>query len=138
MNIDSKIDYRETRQRHKIFEILCSTKSHPTADWIYERVKKEFPKLSLGTVYRNLKILKEQSKIQELPFGDTYDRFDGNALPHPHFVCRKCGAVCDIELDLPPISEASFKKYKIEGYSVTYYGVCEKCLTSPTLKHWRA
>lgn len=130
MNIDKEISFRETAQRQKILSVLCSTKSHPTADWIYERVKKEFPKLSLGTVYRNLKILKEQGRIQELPFGDTFDRFDGNSSQHPHFVCKVCGSVYDIEMDSPlnPAKLAEKKSgFKIDNFSITFYGRCKKC-----------
>ncbi|PIR16683.1 MAG: transcriptional repressor [Deltaproteobacteria bacterium CG11_big_fil_rev_8_21_14_0_20_49_13] len=123
-------EYRETAQRQVILDILCSTKSHPTVDWIYEKAKKDFPKLSLGTVYRNLKILKEQGKIQELPFGDTYDHFDGNALPHPHFVCKKCGSVVDLRMAQPDslMKIAEDKSgFDIESYSMTFYGLCDKC-----------
>lgn len=116
-------------------EILCSTRSHPTADWIYNAAKKAFPKLSLGTVYRNLRILKEQGKIQELPFGDTYDHFDGDPLPHPHFVCKKCGSVHDLHLGQPgslmKIAEDE-SGFKIDSYSITFYGSCLECKTGDT------
>lgn len=119
---------RETSQRKKILEILCSTKSHPTADWIYERAKREFPRLSLGTVYRNLKILKQQCRIQELPFGDTFDRFDGNAIPHPHFVCKKCCSVYDIEMEQPS-QDLTIKEegFQVDECKITLYGICVKC-----------
>ena len=61
--------HRNSRQRQRILEILKETKSHPTADWVYKKLKEEIPELSLGTVYRNLNVLKEQGNIEKLPFG---------------------------------------------------------------------
>ena len=130
MNTNSETLFRETAQRQKILEILCSTKSHPTADWIYERAKKEFPKLSLGTVYRNLKILKKQGRLRELPFGDTFDRFDADTSPHAHFVCRRCNAVYDLEIKQPrnlARKAAIGSGFNIDGCTITFYGACKKC-----------
>lgn len=61
--------YRTSRQRQRILEILKRAKSHPTADWVYKKLKKEIPELSLGTVYRNLNVLIEQGHIEKIPFG---------------------------------------------------------------------
>ena len=69
---------RKTKQRELILKTLRSTDTHPTADWIYEQVKKEMPNISLGTVYRNLGILKESGEILELNYGSKYSRYDGN------------------------------------------------------------
>jgi Fe2+ or Zn2+ uptake regulation protein len=88
---------RKTRQRDLILKTLRGTKSHPTADWIYEKVKKEIPNISLGTVYRNLSTLKEMGEILELNYGSKYSRFDGNPQNHYHFVCTECGRVFDVE-----------------------------------------
>lgn len=121
--------YRETRQRKKILAVLCSTKTHPTADWVYEQVKKDFPHLSLGTVYRNLRILRDQGRILELPFGDTFDRFDGRTGPHPHFVCRKCHGVLDVGEGLPTLNIETLDKMKckVEEVRISFYGLCPKC-----------
>lgn len=111
-------------------EALRSTKSHPTADWIYGKIKGTFPNLSLGTIYRNLRILKAQGQIQELAFGSTFDRFDGNVLPHPHFICRKCGRVYDINI---PYDKELNKKAKIasncmiDSHSIEFHGKCNNC-----------
>ena len=82
MNTGGEKQYRKSKQRQKILGLLKATKSHPTASWIYEKLKHEFPSLSLGNVYRNLSILVEQGCIQELKFGSTFDRYDGNVNPH--------------------------------------------------------
>lgn len=69
---------RTSPQRERILELLKHTDIHPTVDWVYSKLKKEFPKLSLGTVYRNLRILVEQGLVQRIPSGSTFDRYDGN------------------------------------------------------------
>ncbi|WP_459838163.1 Fur family transcriptional regulator [Halanaerobaculum tunisiense] len=91
---------RMTKQRKKILEVLKGTTCHPTADWIYKEVKKEIPNISLGTIYRNLNVLQEMGKIQELNYGSDYSRFDGNPENHYHFTCLECGAVLDVELEV--------------------------------------
>ena len=122
---------RKTRQRQRILEILRGTKSHPTADWIYSQVKPEFPKLSLGTVYRNLKLLREQGEIIELDFGSTFSRFDGRTDNHYHFICRKCGKVFDVDM---PVEDNLDKKaakctrFKVEDHRLIFYGPCKHCL----------
>lgn len=130
MIIDNKKSYRKTEQRKRILEILCSTTSHPTADWIYEQVKRDFPKLSLGTVYRNLRILKAQGLLQELPFGNTFDRFDGNINEHPHFLCKECGAVIDVILksngDFSNLLQ-DIKNFKVEECRIVFSGLCDRC-----------
>ena len=88
---------RKTKQRDLILKVLRSTDTHPTADWIYEQVKKEMPNISLGTVYRNLGKLAELGEITELKFGSKYSRFDGNPDNHYHFVCTECEKVIDVK-----------------------------------------
>jgi len=79
----NKDQYRNSKQRQKILDLLVISKSHPTADWIYRKLKKRFRNLSLGTVYRNLRILKETGQIWELNFGTGLSRFD--AVVHSHY-----------------------------------------------------
>lgn len=129
--MNNETTYRKTRQRELILEVLRSTTAHPTADWVYAQVKEKIPSLSLGTVYRNLKILKDQGEIIELPFGATFDRFDGNALPHHHFICRVCGKVYD--LDVAGSEDIAEKirgntEHKVNDISITLTGSCENCL----------
>ncbi len=121
---------RTSRQRERILEVLKGTDTHPTADWVYHEVKKDFPSLSLGTVYRNLKILKEQGVVEELRCGSTFDRYDGNVVPHYHFVCRRCGRIWDLGapykngLDKAIGSSAPFA---VEGHRLEFFGVCDEC-----------
>ena len=124
------MEYRKSQQRERILEILKETKSHPTADWIYMKLKEEIPELSLGTVYRNLKVLMDQGLIQKLPFGSTFDRFEAKIAPHYHLVCEKCGVVEDFEM--PQYSEINVQAekmsaFKISRHRIDFFGLCEKC-----------
>lgn len=121
------IKRRNTYQRQLILEILKSTTSHPTADWIYEQARKELPNISLGTVYRNLKILKEEGLIIELTDGKQ-SRFDARIDDHYHFKCEKCGAIYDIEpKDIQIKHSLEVKGFLIDTVDVNITGVCSKC-----------
>lgn len=123
-----------SRQREAILAYLHSTKEHPTAEMVYTSIKQENPKLSLGTVYRNLNILAVSGEIQRLSCGDGTDHFDATTTPHSHFVCKGCGRVMD--LDMPWISLmndkflSEIKDFDGEIYShqLFFYGLCKKCL----------
>ena len=124
------VQTRRTRQRKLILETLRSTRSHPTADWIYERVRKRLPSISLGTVYRNLRFLKEAGEIMELDYGSTFSRFDGNPKEHYHFVCRNCGNVYDVDF---PVQEhlnsevAQATGHMVDHHRTEFYGICKNC-----------
>lgn len=122
---------RMTRQKKVILDVLRNTTSHPTADWVYENAKKAIPDLSLGTVYRNLKLLKDMGEILELNFGSTYSRFDGNPTPHYHFHCSQCDRIFDI--DVPQNKQLNFDIERSSGFKVfdhrlEFYGICPECL----------
>ena len=124
--------YRRSKQREKILELLGRTEVHPTADWLYHKLKKEFPALSLGTVYRNLNILAEQKRIQKLPFGSTHDRYEVIKRPHYHLVCERCGCVQDFEMPLyTEINEQAqqMSRFNITRHRIDFFGTCEKCQT---------
>ena len=121
---------RKSEQRDRLLEVLRQTRSHPTAKWLFDRVRKQFPKLSLGTVYRNLGILVEQGLVSRLDFGSGFDRFEAATLPHHHLVCESCGRVTD--LDWPVDHSLTRKLQKATGYAATrheirLYGLCGKC-----------
>lgn len=122
---------RNTRQRQLIIAELQATKSHPSAEWIYKRVKAKLPNISLGTVYRNLAVLKDQKLIQELPRVGSQSRYDGNPKPHYHFVCVECGGVEDIETPFMKKLSAEVSKklteHNVQGYFAEFYGLCPQC-----------
>lgn len=121
---------RLTRQRAAILKILRNTRSHPTADRIYEAVRQQIPNISKGTVYRNLKILRETGQISELNLSGTVSRFEGRKDNHYHFRCEKCGQVFD--LDEPVNKELDDKIARNTGFTVSYHqlefrGLCKEC-----------
>jgi Fur family peroxide stress response transcriptional regulator len=124
-------EYRYSKQRERILEILKSTDRHPTADWIYEILKKEFPNLSLGTVYRNLNILFDMGSIDRIDFGSTFDRFEAKIEKHYHLICECCGSITDIKIPKELKVEEIIKNkvnFKIKTHKVQIYGLCENCM----------
>lgn len=120
-----------SRKREAILQAVCSTTCHPTAEWVYQRLKPEYPDLSLGTVYRNLAQFKEDGVIASIGIVRGQERFDGNTKPHTHFVCWRCGDVIDIPgdfLEVEHIDEAA-KKYRlsVESCDLMLRGLCGKC-----------
>ena len=121
---------RYSRQREAIHNYLLSTTEHPTAEVVYAHIQRDFPNISLGTVYRNLNFLVEHGEALRLDMGDGFDHFDGNVEPHNHFYCRKCGRVIDLVMDpidhINVIANASFDG-TIEGHTIYFYGICKDC-----------
>ena len=121
---------RETRQREAILRILRGTKSHPTADSVYEEVRKEIPNISKGTVYRNLKVLQENGQVSELNLNGTVSRFEAKQESHYHFRCERCGRVFDV--DEPVHRDLDREVAKRTGLKISYHqlefrGICNDC-----------
>ena len=124
------MNFRNSRQRQRILDVLKGTRSHPAAEWIYMKLKHEIPGLSLGTVYRNLKVLLKQGQINKLMFGSTHDRFDGELSPHYHLVCERCGTIEDLTMPRPlDINKKAeeLSRYRISRHRIKFFGICEKC-----------
>lgn len=122
--------YRLTKQRQKILELLTNTKDHPTAEQIYKKLKPRFGRLSLGTVYRNLRVLKEQGQIWEMDFGSGLSHFDAVVHSHYHFICKNCRRIYDIRI--PAIKELDDKVRTITGFRIyshrlEFFGLCDIC-----------
>ena len=91
-----------SRKREAILTCLHGTTCHPTAEWVYQQLKPQFPDLSLGTVYRNLAAFKAEGVIDSVGVVNGLERYDGNTIPHAHIVCESCGALLDAEtIELP-------------------------------------
>lgn len=121
---------RITKQRQIILDELCSVTSHPTADDLYQMVRKKLPRISLGTVYRNLETLAALGLIQKLEVGGTQKRFDGRPNTHYHVRCSRCGRVDD--LDIPPdlnIEKEASKHtlFTIVRHRLEFTGLCPDC-----------
>ena len=122
--------FKRTKQKEAILGVLQGTTCHPTADWIYTEVRKEIPNISLGTVYRNLRLLRNGGEILELGFSGTFSRFDGRRDNHYHFRCESCGQVFD--LDEPVNKEIDERVAHETGFEISHHrlefrGLCKKC-----------
>lgn len=136
--IDKKL--RMTKQRRVMFEEIKKTRSHPTADKIYDLVKKKIPDISLGTVYRNLDILSKEGLVRKLELAHTQRRYDGNIENHYHVLCTECGRVDDvISMGTDNIEELLGVKsyYQITGHRLKFFGFCPDCKKkSETSRHY--
>ncbi len=121
---------RMTTQRRVILEELLKLKSHPTAGELCQLVRKRLPRISLGTVYRNLEILSREGIIQKLDVGGQEMRFDGDISRHYHLRCLGCGRVADAELPvIDGMEEAMATRtgYTILGHHLEFFGICPAC-----------
>ena len=121
-------------QRASIQEYLLQTHEHPTADTVYLHVKKEFPNISLGTVYRNLNLLADMGEAQKIPTSHGGDRFDGRTDFHYHVICNACGNVSDLELSpehITKINQLADRHFdgQIDSHTMIFNGICSHCLS---------
>lgn len=122
-----------TPQRLAIFNVLCNTVEHPSAETIYNALQSTHPTMSLATIYKTLDTLKKAELIQELNVGEDSFRYDANAASHPHMICHVCHSVSDLHTDkLDDIigmvqSETDFS---IESEKIFFYGTCSNCKTT--------
>jgi Fur family ferric uptake transcriptional regulator len=123
-------EMRLTTQRQIILEELGKVTSHPTANEVYDMVRKRLPRIGLGTVYRNLELMSETGIILKLEVGGTQKRFDATVAPHYHIRCLNCGKVDDIEIPvMADINKAAAdaSKYEVLGHHIEFSGVCSDC-----------
>jgi Fur family transcriptional regulator, ferric uptake regulator len=112
-----------------VYEAVAATKSHPTAEWVHARVRRWIPRVSLGTVYRNLQLLVADGRLRTWTRGRT-TRFDADLAAHDHFSCEACGLLVDLERSRESFS--SEKKLASRGYLVRdrvleFIGLCRSC-----------
>ena len=118
-----------SRQREYIKSCLAATNAHPTANDIYLAVKEEYPKISLGTVYRNLSLLVELGEAKRLTDTNGTDHFDAITRPHAHFVCAACQQIRDFPSILEEAAESFSAGFagEITDYDIYFYGKCPAC-----------
>lgn len=120
---------RYSRQRELIYEAVCGSKEHPTAEMVYQWLKPANPNLSLGTVYRNLNLLAEEGVLIRMPF--PVERYDADLTPHSHFRCKECGRVFDLgfgyDEELDAMAAESAGEFQIERHDLTFTGRCPEC-----------
>ena len=128
-----------SKQRSLIMDIIRNTRSHPTAEWVYQEAKKVMPGIGIATVYRNLNALVEMGVCQRLSSGDGQDRFDGTMEKHFHMKCGCCGGLVDLEPEteekMDCLKQAIYETFpqidgRVELSAVILKGVCEECRAS--------
>ncbi|MBE7083200.1 MAG: transcriptional repressor [Clostridiales bacterium] len=118
---------RYSRQRELITEIIKGRSDHPTADMIYSSAREFEPNISLGTVYRNLKLLTDEREIITLETEDKRLHYDGDTSRHSHFICSKCGKIIDLFKPTKTPDEIEELGLKVIGEKCVYYGQCMDC-----------
>ena len=123
---------RYSRKREAILQALRSTDTHPSAEWVYTKLKPEFPDLSLATVYRNIAEFLEEGTIVSVGTVAGQERYDAETRPHTHFICDTCGAVIDVEskIDTAAIKDTVEKSIgaQIMRHELYFRGKCANCL----------
>ena len=118
-----------SRQREAILNVLRSTDTHPTASWIYEKVREQIPNISLGTVYRNLTELSQSGDILSIDVRDGQEHYDGDNSPHLHLRCRCCNGISDVPMCEDPLSAlAKDNNFTPELSVYVIYGKCKNCV----------
>lgn len=123
---------RLTRPRLMVLDVVRATESHPTAEWVHQMVRRRLPRVSLGTVYRNLRLLVAEGLVNEL--AGPHTRFDGNVSEHHHCTCLECGRITDVE---GPVTEPHSRAlcgrvvaqsgFRVMHHRIEFYGRCLEC-----------
>ena len=120
-----------SKQREDLLNILKNSRSHPTAEELYEKTKEKIPSVSRGTVYRNLKDLVDEGYIIKISMANGADRYDYIHKKHNHIICKSCGTVKDFEYNfaLEDVKQSVIKQTEVSPLldGVIMYGICEKC-----------
>ena len=123
---------KHSRKRDAILDCIRRTKCHPTAEWVHQQLKPEFPDLSLGTVYRNIAMFKEEGVIQSIGVVNGLERYDIVTDPHTHFICTCCGQVLDLDTVVLPgsvLEDVAAAGGAVTSYQLQFTGTCPHCGT---------
>ena len=125
---------KQFRKRNAILACVRCTDIHPSADWVYSQLKSEYPDISLGTVYRNLSLFKQQGLITSLGTVNGIERFDGNTDSHVHYICTGCGKVLDLAgIHVPEEMKGAAARDSggvVHGVQLSFTGMCPDCQKS--------
>jgi Fe2+ or Zn2+ uptake regulation protein len=124
------IGLRRTPQREIVLGLVQSSPDHPTAEWIHQEARQIIPDISLATVYRTLRTLKEKGLIHEFSGGASPSRYDGGQHGHEHVRCVRCGIVEDVSLpEIGNIRERVSERtgYRMASQPLLFHGICEAC-----------
>ena len=126
-----EVNQRFSRKRQAIYDAMLQSLEHPSAEMIYQILKPEYPDLSLGTVYRNIKGMVESGDVICVGHVDGKERYDAHVHPHAHLVCLGCGSVVDIEITEPMARQvetvARENGIEMDLRSLHFAGLCYEC-----------
>ena len=127
-----EVSTKHFRKRDAILNYLRSTTAHPSAEMVFTQLKPEIPDLSMGTVYRNLNLFKQQGMVMSVATVNGVERFDGNTAPHAHFICQNCDAVIDLmDMHVPEslksVAESSCGG-QVTDCQLSFTGLCQSCI----------
>ena len=128
-------EQRFSQQRERIYQAVQSSMEHPSAQMVYDALRPEMPRLSLGTVYRNLHQMAQEGRLRELE--GPVARFDAVLPPHTHIRCVRCGQVADLAVPYDPAldREAGESGWAVNGHDLVVSGLCPACRTEQPLEN---
>ena len=110
--------------------MIKKTSTHPSAHWLYDTLKRQGEAVSLGNVYRNIKVLMEEGRVVKREFNDGNEHYDAMVHPHYHFICDECKKISDFELpmqkSLNQLANDSFEHF-VDRHTIQFYGICNTC-----------
>lgn len=128
-------NFRITPQRMEVLRVLAKSAGHPSAEDIHQQVRKKFPSVSLGTVYKTISLLKDLGEVLELGFGEGGNRYDGHKpYSHPHVICTRCGEILDPDVSLLRDMEEEIARetgFRIFSHRLDFFGLCPRCRKEP-------
>jgi Fe2+ or Zn2+ uptake regulation protein len=119
-----------TAQRRAIFEALAGRTDHPSAEDVFLEARRLLPEVSRATVYRTLETFARRGIVGLAHHAGPVARFDGRIDHHHHLVCRRCGAIADVDgraIARLPLPDARGSGFEIESYSIQFEGTCASC-----------
>jgi len=123
--------YHRSPQREAILDFIRTRKDHLSAEEVYAGLRPCFPRLSMGTVYRNLHILVDQDRLRVIHFGSGQDRYDARLDLHYHLVCRRCGEIRDARIPAASGLDVQVRSnsdgFEVEHHAISFYGLCRTC-----------
>ena len=127
-----EVSKKHFRKRDAILQYLQSVTDHPSAERVFTQLKPEIPDLSMGTVYRNLNLFKQQGQAVIVATVKGIERFDGNTDPHVHFICQECDAIIDLmDMEIPEQLKNTAERSsggQVSECQLCFTGLCEDCL----------
>ncbi|RME85800.1 MAG: transcriptional repressor [Caldilineae bacterium] len=128
-----RANYRVTPQRLAICKLLASSKSHPSPAEVYEHIRRQYPTISLATVYNTLAVLRDLGEIIEIPGNAGGVRYETDLTPHANLICLRCGSITDLELDVFEKVRTEIDAavpFALQGLRIDAFGVCPRCQAS--------